>query len=170
MQFKSFFVKIKRSVLWVVVSVIAVVALVAGAMALGHHSAYSQNNVSGQATNTYGSASSSPSGQLFSSSPYSQVAYQIFPGSLSSIAQEVMAGISLKSKQNPDGTTTVTLSPTNPSFPGLAYNVSSGDKVYLVETNMGEDNPSANYDGVYADDGAIVVNSAGYIVHGPTVI
>ena len=157
--------KIKKSVLWVVASAV-VVAIIVAVLTLGHNSPNSTNS----AYSPSSSPASSPSGQLFSSSPYSQVAYQIFPGSLSSIAQEVMAGINLKSSQNPDGTTTVTLSPTNPSFPGLAYNVSSGDKVYLVETNMGEDNPSANYDGVYADDGAIVVNSAGYIVHGPTVI
>ena len=157
--------KIKRSVLWVVASAV-VVAIIVAVLTLGHNPSNSTNS----AYSASSSQASLPSGQLFSSSPYSQVAYQIFPGSLSSIAREVMAGINLKSSQNPDGTTTVTLSPTNPGFPGLAYNVSSGDKVYLVETNMGEDNPSANYDGVYADDGVIVVNSAGYIVHGPTVI
>lgn len=155
----------KKSALWVVVSSVIAAVLVIMLLSMGHHPNSSQGS-----QNSNNVLSSSGSSQLFSSSPYSQVSYQIFPGPLSSVAKEMMAGIKMATSTNPDGSIKLSINPTSSNIKGLSYNLASGDKVYIIETSLGEDNPSSNYDGIYSDDGAIVVNSAGYIINGPTMV
>lgn len=157
----------KRNALWMVVAAVVVVALiVAGILVSGRHSNPS-NYPNIPYTGSSNPSQSSQSSQLFSASPYYQYAYQIFPGPLSSTSQEAIAGFNVSEQNNSDGSITINLVATNPNFPRLSYKVTQGDAVYFIETNFGEDSPTADYDGLYLDDMVVVVNSSGYITQGP---
>ena len=173
----------KGSALWIVVAAVVVVAVIVGIFAFGNHSNVSGNTISnipyasasGQNAPAQGSAPAgvppapqSEAGQLFSSSGLSQYAYQVFPGPLSAAAQAAITGFKVNEQNNSDGSVVVNFLPTNPHFKSLTYTVSSGDTVYFIEKNPAEDNTATDYDALYLDDQAVVVNSSGYIVQGPS--
>ena len=170
----------KGSALWIVTAAVVVVAVIVGIFAFGNHSNVSGNTISnapyaGQNAQAHGSAPAgvppapqSEAGQLFSSSGLSQYAYQVFPGPLSTAAQAAIAGFKVNWQNNSDGSVVVNFLPTNPHFKSLTYTVSSGDTVYFIEKNPAEDNTATDYDALYLDDQAVVVNSSGYIVQGPS--
>lgn len=104
-------------------------------------------------------------GGLFSNTPFYQYSYQIFPGNLSSKAEQAITGFNLKIQNNSDGSTTINLIATNPEYKTQTYTVNSGDKVYFIERSLGDD--SNGEDHFFADDMAVVVNSTGDIIQGP---
>jgi hypothetical protein len=101
-----------------------------------------------------------------SDSPYADYAYLISGDQLSPETQQAISGFSINKQANSDGTTTVNLIALNPEYQNQSYTIKSGQSLYFIEKSMGDDgNGAENFLG---DDHAIVVDSSGYIVQGPT--
>jgi hypothetical protein len=67
---------------------------------------------------------------------------------------------------NSDGTTTYNLIALNSEYQNQSYTLQSGQSLYFIERSMGDDgNGSENFLG---DDHAVIVDSSGYIIQGPT--
>jgi hypothetical protein len=101
-----------------------------------------------------------------SDSPYANYAYLISTTPLSSDAQQAISGFSINEQTNSDGTTTLNLIALNPEYQNQSYTLKSGQSLYFIERSLGDDgNGAENFLG---DDHAIIVDSNGYIVQGPT--
>lgn len=119
-------------------------------------------HTSGYAVKTSASGTQN-SGTLFSQSPYYKMAYQIFPGPLSSNARKATTGFNIQMKNGSAGTT-INIVATNPAYKNQSYTLTSGDKLYFIERTLIDD--SNGEDRFPTDDMAVVVNSQGYIVQG----
>jgi len=97
-----------------------------------------------------------------SDSPYANYAYLISGDTLSADAQTAITGFSMQKTANPDGTTTIALSSTNPEYQNQSYTLQSGQQLYFIERTLGDD--SGNEDSNLRDDMAIIVDANGYIV------
>ncbi|MDE2026026.1 MAG: hypothetical protein KGJ07_06025 [Patescibacteria group bacterium] len=94
-----------------------------------------------------------------------QHAYLVYPvsGDLPADAKVAMSGWELGSTQNADGSTTVTLTPSNSEQEDhkQTFTLQSGDKLYFVELNL-QDDQNGN-DHLWFDDLGIVTDSNGII-------
>lgn len=92
-------------------------------------------------------------------------AYLVYPvdGSLSSDAQAAMSGWTLSSTSNSDGSTTVTLTPSNTEQEDhkQTFTLQSGDKLYFVELNLQDDQNGEDH--LWFDDLGIVTDANGVI-------
>jgi hypothetical protein len=111
-------------------------------------------------------ASSSPPhyrvGPLLASTPYGQVAYQVFPGPLSSAATQAIDGFSFR------------FTPLGPTEERVRIYVAGqgtaltsqvfprADRLYFIETSFGDDAPATDLNG--GDDGIIMTDQAGHIL------
>ena len=121
--------------------------------------AVASNNSNTPATNQ----PSTNTPQLFSSSPISQYAFLISGPTLDQNAQNALAGFNVSKKALPDGSTEVTLTSTNTEYQTQTYTVKPGEKLYFIETMMGDD--SNNQEKNLRDDMAVLVDANGYIVN-----
>lgn len=101
-----------------------------------------------------------------SDSPYANYAYLISSDPLSADAQQAISGFNINKQTNSDGTTTINLIALNPEYQNQTYTLQPGQSLYFIERSMGDDgNGTENFLG---DDHAIIVDSNGYIIQGPT--
>jgi len=113
------------------------------------------------ATNT----SQSSTAVKFTDEPYYQSAYEVDPNgltNLSDLMKQVLSGFTVTAAHNTDGTTTVHLAATKAEYKTQDYTLKSGEKLYFIETTLGDD--SNGEDRMYADDTAVVVDANGYVV------
>lgn len=104
------------------------------------------------------------SGPLLSSEPYASVAYRIYPGTMSSAAQTAIAGFTFRFSQAGSGKEKVTAYAYGQSTP-IASSVFAGtDKLYFIETSLGDDAAQADLNG--GDDALVLTDAAGHIVRG----
>lgn len=101
--------------------------------------------------------------QKFSDSKFFQYAYQVFPGALSDNAKLALTGFSMTTKTLSDGSTQVTLTAEKPEYRSQQYVIKPGNKLYLIEMNLQDDDNEANEDKNLHDDTAVVVDPQGYI-------
>jgi hypothetical protein len=80
---------------------------------------------------------------------------------LDAAAVNVTSDFDIKKTVNSDGTTTIVLSSTNPEYSTQTYTLQSGEQLYFIERNLGDD---SNIDANLGDDMAIKVDAQGYIV------
>ncbi|MDE2037738.1 MAG: hypothetical protein KGI69_00740 [Patescibacteria group bacterium] len=107
-------------------------------------------------------SASSANRQLFSSSPYYDRSYLIYPGTPSAAAQRALDGFVMTTHDAGNGTTAVTLTSKAGDYPAQTYSIGPGSELFFVETSMGDDQPSQDY--AYGDDFGVVVDQNGYIV------
>jgi len=95
-------------------------------------------------------------------SQYANFAYLISGDTLDSSAKAATSGFTITKTPNSDGTTTISLTSTNPEYQDQTYTLQPGEKLYFIERNMGDD--SGGQEGFLGDDTAIIVDAQGYIV------
>ena len=93
---------------------------------------------------------------------YANNAYLISGDTLDAAAQSATSGFNINKVANSDGTTTITLSSSNPGYTNQSYTLQSGQKLYFIEKYLADDN--GNSEGNVADDTAIVTDADGNIV------
>lgn len=109
------------------------------------------------------SPSASPAasaGPLLSSEPYARAAFQIWPGTLGTAAKAAMTGLSVSVHKRGSGLSVT--AGVNGQQAGAPHTYPGGAKVYVVETSMGDDSGSSDYN--LGDDGLVVTDSKGRIV------
>ncbi len=109
-----------------------------------------------------GASSTKNTGQLFAGSPYAANAYLISSGTWSANTKKALSGFNVQTSTNPDGSMQFTLNATNPEYQTQTYTVQSGEQLYFIESNLGDD--SGNEDNFPGDDKAVLVDQNGYIV------
>lgn len=112
--------------------------------------------------NSFVSQNDNISPQLFSGSPLSQNAYLISTTPYDANTQKALSGFTVTNKTLADGSREFTLTSTNPEYQTQTYTVKQGEKLYFIETMLGDD--SNNQDRNLGDDTAVVVDANGYIV------
>lgn len=89
-------------------------------------------------------------------------AYLISGDTLDAATQRAISGFSIQKTPNADGTTTISLTSSNPEYQNQSYTLQSGEQLYFIERSLGDD--SNNEEGALGDDSAIIVDAQGYIV------
>jgi hypothetical protein len=108
---------------------------------------------------TAGSSSPAP-GPLLSSEPFASVAYQIWPGAMSSAASQALIGLDISVHQQANGLS-VAAAPRGQG-PAASHLYPGGVRVYVIEASMGDD--SGNFDYNLGDDGVVVTDGRGRII------
>lgn len=108
-----------------------------------------------------GSNANQKVGPLLSSTQYANYAFQVYPGPESSRAKTATAGFSIKVTPG-SGTFSVSVSAAGTTRAPQTTSYPTGDKVYFVETTLGDDSNDADYN--YGDDGIVVTDATGRIV------
>ena len=110
-----------------------------------------------------GSPGRSPSGghgPLLSSEPYASSAYQVWPHTPSTAAQQALTGLKISVRRQGSGlSVTAGVLGQPPSAPHLYPH---GARVYVVETSLGDD--SGNTDYSLGDDGLVVTSAQGTVI------
>ncbi len=108
-----------------------------------------------------GVASSSPApGPSLSSEPYASVAYQIWPGPVSSAASQALTGLAISVHQRASGLAVTAAA--RGQGPAISQIYPGGVRVYVVEASLGDD--SGNLDYSLGDDGVVVTDAQGRII------
>ncbi len=101
-------------------------------------------------------------GQKLSSTQFASNAVLVFPGTLSSDAKAVLVGFNLTTKATPDGSTQVSLTPTESGYTFQQYVVKQGQSLYFIEMNRADDS-NGTTDINNRDDFALIVDQNGVI-------
>jgi len=104
--------------------------------------------------------------QKFSDQSYAANAYLISSEPLGADAQKAISGFQMTKLSMPDGTTQVTLKALEPQYHDQRYSLQTGDQLYFIDKFLADD--SQNKETNINDDTAVVVNSQGYVVSGPS--
>jgi hypothetical protein len=99
-------------------------------------------------------------GPKLSSEPYASVAFQIWPGPVSSAASQALTGLVISVHQRASGLTVTAAA--RGQGPATSHLYSGGVRVYVVEASLGDD--SGNLDYSLGDDGVVVTDARGRIV------
>ena len=106
-----------------------------------------------------GSSSPTP-GPLLSSEPFASVAYQIWPGPVSSTANQALIGLTISVHKRASGLAVTAAvrgqgTATTRLYPG-------GVRVYVIEASLGDDSGNSDYS--LGDDGLVVTDAQGRII------
>ena len=101
--------------------------------------------------------------QVFSDSPYYRYAYVVSTDNLTPIAKLALSGFDLTKKTLSDGSVQYDLATMKGNYVNQTYVVKSGQKLYFIDTELGEDGVPS-YEGSLGDDFAVVVDQKGYVV------
>ncbi len=99
-------------------------------------------------------------GPLLSSQPFASSAFQIWPGTPSSVARQALTGLSITVKKQGSGVLVTAGVAGQPGKQSHAY--ATGARVYVIEASMGDDSNNSDYS--LGDDGLVVTDSKGRIV------
>ena len=119
-----------------------------------------QTNLNNNSVTPVGQNTNTP--VLFSDSPLSQNAYLISIPTFDANTKTALSGFNVTKSTLADGSTQIVLNSTNPDYQTQTYTVKTGEKLYFIETTLGDD--SGNNDGNVRDDTAILVDANGFIV------
>ena len=109
------------------------------------------------------SSSSSPAstaGQMLSSQPYAQYAFQVWPGNLSPTAQAAEVGLAITVRRTGTGLEVSAGVIGQPANAPRVY--PAGVRVYVIEASLGDDSGNTDYN--LGDDGLVVTDAGGRIV------
>lgn len=96
-----------------------------------------------------------------SDTKYWRYSYLISTGTIDSETQAAIAGFKLERAVLADGTQNIILKALQPEYHDQQYIVAPGQKLYFIETTMGDDH--ANQEFSMGDDAAVLVDVDGYI-------
>jgi hypothetical protein len=104
-------------------------------------------------------APSASAGPLLSSEPFASYAYQVWPGTLNAAARQAMTGLSVSASRVRDG---ISVKAGVNGQPAAAHTYPGGTRVYVVETSLGDDSNSSDYN--LGDDSLVVTDARGRIL------
>jgi len=113
-----------------------------------------------QATSVAQPSATASVGPWLGSEPYAKFAYLVWPGTLSAASQAAMSGLTISVTRKTGGITVVA-GVTGQQLPPARF-YPGGTKVYVIETGLGDDSGSLDYN--LGDDGLVVTNGQGDIV------
>jgi hypothetical protein len=99
-------------------------------------------------------------GPLLSSEPYASFAYLVWPGTMSAAARQAMSGLTITVTRQVGGIAVRAGAIGQPLLPARFY--PEGGKVYVLESNLGDDSGDVDYN--LGDDSLIVTTVQGQIV------
>ena len=99
-------------------------------------------------------------GPELSSEPYASVAFQIWPGPVSSAASQALTGLAISVHQRAGGLAVTAAA--RGQGPATSHVYPGGAHVYVVEASLGDD--SGNLDYSLGDDGVAVTDAQGRII------
>ncbi len=116
-----------------------------------------------QRPNSTSTSSSPPKtrGPVLSSSPYAPYAYEIYPSKETASAQLALSGFKY-SIHHRGSEISINLVASGSGQSALQKVYPSSDKLYFVDTTLGDDSGGSDYS--YGDDGLIATDSSGHIV------
>ena len=115
---------------------------------------------SSQATPVAQPSATASVGPWLGSEPYAKFAYLVWPGTLSTASQAAMSGLTISVARKTGGIAVVAGVTGQQLAPARFY--PGGAKVYVIETSLGDDSGSLDYN--LGDDGLVVTNGQGDIV------
>jgi hypothetical protein len=115
---------------------------------------------SATATSSATPSATASAGPPLSSEPYASFAYLVWPGSLSTPAQQAMSGLTIQVTRQTGGIS-VRAGVTGQPLPSAQF-YSGGGKVYVIESNLGDDSGDVDYN--LGDDALVVTNLRGQVV------
>ena len=101
-------------------------------------------------------------GPLLSSMPYASAAYPIYPSPIDSNTQRALAGFTV-SFSHSGNLVTMTINVVGGSQPPVTRTFDASDKVYFIETRMGDD-ANGNGELNFNDDGLVITDASGHII------
>jgi hypothetical protein len=113
-----------------------------------------------QATSVAQPSATASVGPWLGSEPYAKFAYLVWPGPLSAASQAAMSGLTVSVTRKTGGIAVVA-GVTGQQLPPARFYL-GGTKVYVIETSLGDDSGSLDYN--LGDDGLVVTNGQGDIV------
>jgi hypothetical protein len=113
-----------------------------------------------QATSVGQPSATASVGPWLGSEPYAKFAYLVWPGTLSAASQAAMSGLTIAVTRKTGGIAVVA-GVTGQQLPPARFYL-GGTKVYVIETGLGDDSGSLDYN--LGDDGLVVTNGQGDIV------
>ena len=99
-------------------------------------------------------------GPLLGSEPYASFAFLVWPGTVSTAAQQAMSGLTIRVTRQAGSISVVAGVTGQPLPPARFYPL--GGKVYVLESNLGDDSADVDYN--LGDDGLVVTTAQGHIV------
>ncbi len=120
-------------------------------------------------TNQNSTTTQTSGGKKFSDQSYYKSSYLISGNAVSLDAKNAMAGFSMGKQTLADGNTQITLTAKKSGYHDQQYTLRPGDQLYFIEKFLGDDSAEKNEEQNTIDDSAVVVDSQGNIVSGPTV-
>ena len=99
-------------------------------------------------------------GPLLGSEPYASFAFLVWPGTVSTAAQQALSGLTIRVTRQAGGIAVVAGVTGQPLPPARFYPL--GGKVYVLESNLGDDSADVDYN--LGDDGLVVTTAQGHIV------
>ena len=106
-----------------------------------------------------GSSSPAP-GPLLSSQPFASVAYQIWPGPVSSTARQALTGLAISVHNR--GTGLAVTAAARGQGAAATHLYRGGVRVFVVEASLGDDSGNSDYS--LGDDGLVVTDAQGRII------
>jgi hypothetical protein len=94
-------------------------------------------------------------GPKLSSEPYASLAFQVWPGTLSTAARQAMTGLKITVRKQGDGLLVTAGVIGQPASPPHLY--AGGTRVYVLEASLGDDSGNTDYN--LGDDGLVVTDA-----------
>jgi hypothetical protein len=126
----------------------------------GSGSGAGRNSASGKSSAAAQAATLTPTGTLLASSPYAAFAFQVYPTAASGLSQAA-DGFTIQVPPDGAGYRLLKVESQNGGG-GYSQAISSRDRVYFVEGQMGDDGPGSDVN--FGDDGVLITNAKGYIL------
>jgi len=117
-------------------------------------------NATPHAGPSVGPSATPSAGPLLSSEPYASFAFLVWPETLSAAAQQAMSGLTISATRQTGGIS-VRAGVTGQPLPSARF-YAGGGKVYVIESNLGDDSGDVDYN--LGDDALVVTNVQGQIV------
>ena len=102
-------------------------------------------------------------GSNLTTSALKQYAYQIAPGVISDATKQKLTGFTITSVTNPDGSTSVSLTPKDSEDQHQQYTVKTGQMLYFIEQTPMDDKADSDRDLNYRDDYGIITDANGIV-------
>jgi hypothetical protein len=110
--------------------------------------------------------STTTGGQKLSDQSYFSSAYLISSDPLSDEAKMALTGFKMDKQAQNDGTTVITLKALEPQYHDQSYTLKSGQQLYFIDKFLADDQGTTEAN--IADDTAVIIDSDGFIVQGPS--
>ena len=124
---------------------------------------------SGANVNEQAAANTPPADIKFVDQPFYKNAYLISGATMDDQTKTATTGFAITKKALADGTTEYDLKALKSEYKDQTYVIKPGEKLYFIETFMGDDAVNENLEKGFRDDMAVVVDANGDMVGAPAL-